>query len=95
MAWTYILRCGDGTYYVGSTRNLELRMTQHYAGKGSAYTSRRMPVELVCWFETPSVVEAYALERKLHGWSGRKRAALISGRFDLLHELAKKPRDSG
>ncbi len=32
MAWMYILKCADGSYYVGSTRNLEQRMAQHLAG---------------------------------------------------------------
>ena len=46
MAWTYILRCADGTYYVGSTTDLERRVGQHDAGLGSAYTApvRRRPV---------------------------------------------------
>jgi Predicted endonuclease containing a URI domain len=90
MAWTYILRCGDGTYYVGSTRDLDRRMTEHYAGMGSAYTSDRMPVELVWFMETSHIGEAYALERKLHGWSRPKREALIAGRFYLLPGLAKR-----
>jgi hypothetical protein len=25
MAWMYILQCSDGSYYVGSTKNLDLR----------------------------------------------------------------------
>lgn len=28
MAWMYILECADGSYYVGSTRNLEQRIFQ-------------------------------------------------------------------
>ncbi|MBB2890117.1 GIY-YIG nuclease family protein [Flexivirga oryzae] len=92
MAWTYILRCNDGTYYVGSTRDLDLRMTQHYSGLGSAYTKRRMPVELVWCLESSDIQTAYALERKLHGWSHAKREALIDGRFELSPGLAKKRR---
>lgn len=45
MAYVYILRCADGSYYVGSTRNLEARLEQHALGKGARYTSRRLPVE--------------------------------------------------
>jgi len=47
MAWMYILKCADGSYYVGSTKNLDLRIVQHQSGKGSRYTSGRLPVELV------------------------------------------------
>ena len=32
-AWLYILRCSDGSYYVGTTRDvLEGRIAQHNAG---------------------------------------------------------------
>jgi predicted GIY-YIG superfamily endonuclease len=47
MAWMYILECADGSYYVGSTRNLDQRIMQHQSGKGSRYTSGRLPVKLV------------------------------------------------
>ncbi|HWC21322.1 MAG TPA: GIY-YIG nuclease family protein [Flexivirga sp.] len=90
MPWTYILRCGDGTYYVGSTRDLERRMSEHYVGQGSVYTSKRLPVELVWCFETSDVGTAWALERRIHGWSRSKREALITGRFDLLPFLSRR-----
>ncbi|MEO8262628.1 MAG: GIY-YIG nuclease family protein [Pseudolysinimonas sp.] len=28
----YILECADGTYYTGSTRNLERRIEEHHTG---------------------------------------------------------------
>jgi predicted GIY-YIG superfamily endonuclease len=46
MLWTYILKCSDGSYYVGSCRNLDYRMWQHSTGKGAKYTSTRLPLEL-------------------------------------------------
>ena len=84
----YILRCSDGSYYVGSTRSLDLRLHQHGTGLGSAYTRTRLPVELVYALECESVADAYALEKKVQGWSRRKREALIAGRFDLLPGLS-------
>ena len=90
MAWVYILRCGDGSYYVGSTRNLDHRMHQHAVGKGSVYTAKRMPVELVWAQEFDSVAEAYALEKQIQGWSRAKRLALIEGRFEDLPALSRK-----
>ena len=38
MIAAYMLRGGDGSLYVGSTRDLEHRMFQHYSSAGSAYT---------------------------------------------------------
>ena len=90
MAHMYILRCGDGSLYVGSTRNLDIRMHQHAIGKGAKYTSMRLPVELVYVEEYESIGEAYAREKQVQGWSRAKREALIAGDFDALPGLSKK-----
>ncbi len=90
MAWMYILKCSDGSYYVGSTRNLDLRFSQHEQGKGSKYTSTRLPVQLVYYEEYDRVSDAYSREKQVQGWSRRKREALIMGSPELLPSLAKK-----
>ena len=47
-AFLYILRCADGSFYVGITRTaLELRIAQHNAGTFGGYTATRLPVTLV------------------------------------------------
>lgn len=97
MAWMYILICSDGSYYVGSTTNLDMRLRQHQEGKGAAYTRHRLPVRLAYAVGLPSTREAFAAEKKVQGWSRAKREALMEGRLDLLPGLAKKdfrPRDS-
>ena len=85
----YILRCADGSYYVGSSRNVEGRFAQHASGHGAVYTSTRLPVELVFLHATDTVSEAYGLELRVHGWSRAKREALIRGDFDLLPGLSR------
>ena len=85
----YILECSDGTLDVGSTRNVEHRVDQHQTGNGSRYTRPRRPVRLVFQQEFPNIGEAYAAERRVHGWSRAKRSALVAGRFDLLPELSR------
>ena len=90
MPWMYILECSDGSYYVGSARDLETRIAQHQAGGGSVYTSRRLPVKLVFAAEFPNIAEAYAFEKQVQGWRRAKREAPIRGDFDKLPELAKK-----
>jgi len=92
----YLLRCADGSYYVGSTRNLEHRMAQHASGMGSVYTSTRLPVELVWCMEFERIDEAYALEKRIQGWSRAKREALIAGEIAALPGLSRKafPRHS-
>lgn len=46
MICTYILECSDGTYYVGSTNNLERRRRDHDTGQNK-YTKARLPVKWV------------------------------------------------
>ncbi len=45
--YIYILRCGDGTLYTGSTNDVARRLAVHQAGKGAKYTRARLPVVLV------------------------------------------------
>jgi len=46
--YTYILKCADGTLYVGSTNDLEKRLHQHNNLKqGAHYTKIRRPVVMV------------------------------------------------
>lgn len=62
MAHVYILRCADGSYHVGSTRNLGARLHQHRTGRGSAYTKHRLPVELAWSYEFEQVTDAFAAD---------------------------------
>ena len=90
-AWLYILRCVDGSYYVGTTRtSLEIRIAQHNDGTFPGYTAARRPVELIFsqWFDR--ITDAIENERKLKGWSRAKKEALIRGDFASLRQLAKR-----
>src|ERR1051325_779470 len=90
MTWMYILECRDGSYYVGSTKDLELRFSQHESGKDSRYTSGRLPVQLVYCEEYDRISDAFYREKQVQGWTRRKREALINGNPELLPALAKK-----
>ena len=92
MAWVYILECADGTYYVGSTVDLERRVWQHQEGEGegAAYTRRRRPVRLVWSTDVDRIDEAYAFEKQIQGWNRAKRRALIEGRLMDLPWLASR-----
>lgn len=96
MRWVYMLRCRDGSYDVGSARDLESRLEQHHRGTGAQYTRHRLPVELV-WCEAfESIADAFALEKRIQGWSRAKREALIRGDFDEISRLEHRrgPRTS-
>ena len=45
--YVYMLRCSDGSYYVGHTNDLEHRLAAHERGAIEGYTLSRRPVELV------------------------------------------------
>ena len=90
MAFVYILRCADGTYYVGSTKNLDRRLEQHNAGAGSAYTRRRLPVELAWAEEYARVADAFTWEKRIQGWSHAKREAFIAGGIDAVIGWSKR-----
>src|SRR5689334_11941637 len=89
MAYMYILECADGSYYVGSTRNIDKRLDEHQRGLGAVYTRKRRPVTLVFTHEFATIQEAWGMERRVHGWSRAKRKALIDGDFDSLPGLAR------
>ena len=84
------MKCADGSYYVGSTKNLDLRIAQHQSGKGSRYTSGRLPVELIYGEQYDRVADAYAREKQVQNWSRAKREALINSEVEALLPLAKK-----
>ena len=90
MAWMYILECKDGSYYVGSTTDIERRMWQHNRGEGAAYTARRRPVKVVFTAEFANVEDAYAAEKQVQGWRRDKREALIRGDYEALPALSRK-----
>jgi putative endonuclease len=94
MAHVYILRCSDGTFYVGSTRDLARRLDQHSTGHGSAYTRRRLPIELAWSSPFERVEDAFLWEKRIQGWSHAKREALIIGGFDAVRSWSRRTRRS-
>ena len=86
-----MLRCSDGSYYVGSARlGLERRLSEHNNGVYGGYTSRRLPVELVWSEHFLDITGAIAVERQIKGWSRSKKEALIRGDYGEIRNLAKR-----
>ena len=90
MAWMYTLECADVSYYVGSTKDLERRISEHPLGLGSRFTSGRLPIKLVYGEEHKRITDAYYREKQVQNWSRAKREAVIDGKLELLPQLAKK-----
>ncbi len=91
--WLYILQCADGSYYTGSTKYLEYRLSQHYAGLGANHTRKRLPLKLVYCEEYSKIDEAFNREKQIQKWTRKKKEALINKAFDKLPELAMAYRD--
>ncbi len=84
-AYLYILRCADGSYYVGTTvGSLDTRVAEHQAGAYDGYTARRRPVALVFHQNFERLDDASAAERQVKGWRRDKKEALIRAVILLL-----------
>jgi hypothetical protein len=45
--FVYIIRCADGSFYVGHTSNVDDRIKVHNDGRGALWTACRRPVTLL------------------------------------------------
>jgi putative endonuclease len=88
--WVYMLLCADGSFYVGVTNNVELRVGQHEFGLDPrCYTFERRPVTLVYASDFHDVNEAISWEKQLKRWSHAKKAALAENDWPRVSELAR------
>jgi len=90
MFWVYMLKCADGSFYVGHTDSLEMRIQKHIHGAlPSCYTFSRRPVELAFSQDFPTRDQAFEMERRIKGWSRAKKAALVRGDWNEISRLGK------
>jgi putative endonuclease len=90
-AHLYILRCADGSYYVGTTvGGLETRIAEHQAGTFDGYSALRRPITLVFQQHFDRLDDAAAAERQVKGWRRKKKEAFIRGDFAALPSLARR-----
>src|SRR5215467_237579 len=73
----YLLRCRDGSFYVGAARDLQERVRRHNWGVGSKHTAARRPVELVWSEEHATELSARSREAEIKGWSRAKKQELL------------------
>jgi len=87
----YILRCSDGSYYIGLTKQaIEARLWEHNAGTYDGYTAKRRPVELVFTESYDRILDAIARERQIKGWNRQKKEALIAYAYEALPDLSHR-----
>jgi predicted GIY-YIG superfamily endonuclease len=67
----YVLRCSDGSFYIGQTDNTPRRLQQHEMAEVS-WTSKHLPVEIIDWEEFDSREDALQREQDLNTGFGRR-----------------------
>jgi putative endonuclease len=90
--YVYMLRCADGSSYIGSATGDDLppRIDQHNSGAFPGYTSRRRRVILVWSERFDRITDGIAAERQIKGWSRAKKEALIEHDWLELSRLSRR-----
>lgn len=92
-AYVYILRCGDGTFYIGTARDVAARLAQHHAGKGAKYTRSRGPLEVIFQEGPMTVSRALRREHQLKQLTRKQKAAFVAGELVVvLRRRKRRPR---
>jgi putative endonuclease len=73
----YMVRCSDGSLYVGIANDVAERVKRHNWGVGPEFTARRRPVELVLSERFDGSSSARVREKELKSWTRSKKLALI------------------
>ncbi len=89
--YVYILICSDDSYYTGITNNISKRLSEHNNSLDkSSYTYSRRPAKVIYQetFQNPN--DAIMWEKRIKGWSRKKKEALINGDFEELKNLSNQ-----
>ena len=87
--YVYILKCSDESYYTGMTNDIERRLMEHKTKATFSYTYKRLPAELVWYSVFTKPDEAIRIEKKIKGWSRKKKEALIDENWNDLVKFSR------
>ncbi|OGM88267.1 hypothetical protein A2573_02515 [Candidatus Woesebacteria bacterium RIFOXYD1_FULL_43_18] len=79
MYYIYVLLCKDGSYYIGSTNDIQKRFLDHLNGRGARYTKSHKPEKLIYQEKFSTKSEALKREAELKKWTKTQKSALING----------------
>lgn len=91
-AYVYILRCGDGTFYIGTARDIAARLALHHSGKGAKYTRSRGPLTVVFQEGPMTVSRALRREHQLKQLTRKQKEAFIRGELEVILRRRKPKR---
>ena len=81
--YCYIVECADGTFYTGWTTDLERRIKEHNAGRGSRYTRLRRPVRLVYSERQPDRSAAMRREVQIKRMNRASKLSIINFKLTI------------
>jgi len=77
--YVYIVQCADDSLYTGVAKDVEMRVSQHNAGKGAKYTRARLPVRLVHRESVTDHGSALRREYEIKGMTRERKRQLVAG----------------
>lgn len=86
--WVYILSSKTGTLYVGVTNNLEKRVLEHKNKLIPGFTTRYNIDHLIYYQEFSDIEDAIEMEKKIKGWTRKKKIDLIKSINPNVEDLA-------
>lgn len=86
MYYIYILLCTGGSFYTGSTNNLEKRFLDHKNGRGGAYTRSHKPIKIVYSEQLPDKSSALKREYQIKSWTRQKKIDVLKLNERLLDD---------
>jgi putative endonuclease len=75
--YVYIVQCGDGSYYTGSTKDLKERINLHNKGQGAKYLRGKTPVKLVYVKEYKYYKNVLHAERNIKKLARKQKEELV------------------
>ena len=81
--YQYVVECGDGSFYAGSTTDIQRRLFEHNnTNKGAKYTKSRRPVKLVYSQEFENRSKAQKAEAAFKKLSRSEKERVVYGDDD-------------
>ncbi|MFH2085755.1 MAG: GIY-YIG nuclease family protein [bacterium] len=80
--FVYMLICEDGSYYLGSTNDVNKRFAAHLAGRGASYTRSHKPIKIVYREELSDKSNALRREHELKKLTHVQKAILLRKKCD-------------
>lgn len=87
--WVYIMSNKSNTLYIGITNNLQRRVYEHQNKLVEGFTARYNINRLMFFEEFNSPKEAIEAEKKIKGWTRKKKMELIKTKNPEFRDLSE------